>query len=284
MEILNGKALSAEIKNKIKLQVQEDFVSKNKPVPTLACMIVGENPASQIYVASKEKACATVGFNSVVVRLPENSSEEEVIEEINKLNNDEKISAILLQLPLPNGLDERKIISHISPEKDADGLTDVSLGRLFAKTYSVAPCTAMGIIDLIKSSGLDISGKRAVVIGRSLLVGKSVAVLLEEHNATVTVCHSRTQNLEEITKTADILVVAIGKPKYVTAEMVKAGAVVIDVGINRIDGKILGDVDYENVSPKCSYITPVPGGVGPMTIAELLSNTLTLHKLKTKGE
>ena len=282
MKLLDGKKLSNKIKLEIKEQVQREFLDAGKPVPTLACMIVGDNPASKIYVASKEKACAAVGFNSVVVRLPENSSESEVINEINKLNKDKNVSAILLQLPLPNGLDERKILSYIDPAKDADGLTDVSLGRLVAKRFDVAPCTAYGIIHLLKEYGIDMQGKKAVVVGRSLLVGKSVAILLEENNATVTVCHSRTVNLGAVTKHADILVVAMGKPKYVTADMVKRGAVVVDVGINRTENGIVGDVDFENVSKKCKYITPVPGGVGPMTIAELLNNTLILHKSQTK--
>ena len=280
MKILDGKSLSNKIKSEIKNTIDTQFVGKLKP--TLACMIVGDNPASKIYVASKEKACAAVGFGSIVVRLPENSTEQEVITEINKLNKDKKVSAILLQLPLPNGLDERKILSHISPDKDADGLTDVSLGRLVAKDFDVAPCTAYGIIHLLKEYGIDMQGKKAVVVGRSLLVGKSVAILLEENNATVTVCHSRTKDLAKETKKADILVVAIGKPKFVTADMVKNGAVVVDVGINRTDNGIVGDVDFENVSKKCKYISPVPGGVGPMTIAELLNNTLILHKLSHK--
>ena len=280
MERLDGKALSAKIKEQIKQKVEREYLEKGKKPPCLACVIVGENPASKIYVSSKEKACKAVGFKSIVVEMPENSSEQEVVKTIKRLNEDRGVSAILLQLPLPKGLDERKIINHISPEKDADGLTDVSLGRLFSATHIIAPCTAMGIMEILKEYNIQIEGTSAAVIGRSLLVGKSVANLLEQQNATVTLCHSRTKNLKEITQKADILVVAIGKPNYVTADMVKNGAVVIDVGINRLETGIVGDVDFEDVSEKCSYITPVPGGVGPMTIAMLLKNTLTLHENK----
>ena len=282
MVVLDGKALASKTKADIAAEVKAEYVDKGLDAPTLACVLVGDDPASQIYVGSKEKACAQIGFGSLVVRMPADSTQDEVIATIDGLNNDSSVSAILLQLPLPKGLDERTILSHISPDKDADGLTDISLGRLLAKNFVVAPCTAMGIIDILREYDIDMSGKRAVVVGRSLLVGKSVAVLLEENNATVTVCHSRTQNLAEVTRQADILVVAIGKPKYVTADMVKQGAAVIDVGINRVDGKIVGDVDFDGVKDKCSYITPVPGGVGPMTIAELMKNTLLLHKESKK--
>ena len=278
MEILNGKELSKDIKNSIKDIVKAEFLDKNMSVPTLACIIVGDNPASKVYVASKEKACKEVGFGSVVIALDGNSTEQQVIEQIEKLNNDDRISAILLQLPLPKGLDERKIINRIVPQKDADALTDVMLGRLFAGTHKIAPCTASGIIKMLDKAQIDICGKNAVVVGRSLLVGKSVANLLEQRNATVTICHSRTQNLAEKTRGADILIVAIGKPKFVTENMVKDGAVVVDVGINRTDTGLVGDVDFEKVGPKCKYISPVPGGVGPMTIAMLLANTLELHK------
>lgn len=277
MEILNGKIVAQDIKNQIKIEIESRLTHGKKP-PCLACIIVGDNPASQVYVSSKVKACNAVGMKSIVRALPENASESEVISVINQLNNDDEISAILLQLPLPKGLDERKILNYISPKKDADGLTDILLGKLFAGTNKIAPCTASGIIKILDAYNIDPCGKRAVVIGRSLLVGKSVAVLLEERNATVTVCHSKTKNLADITKEADILIVAIGKEKFVKADMIKLGATVIDVGINRTDNGIVGDVDYENVKENCSFITPVPGGVGPMTIAMLLSNTLELEK------
>ena len=278
MEILNGKLVAESIKEKIKHATQSEFVEKGKSVPVLACIIVGDNPASKVYVASKEKACLSVGFGSIVKVLKEDASESDVIDVIEELNKDESVSCILLQLTLPKGLDERKIISHISPEKDVDGLTEINLGRLFSKRTLVAPCTAIGIIHILEHYGICMEGKNAVVIGRSLLVGKSVASLLEEKNATVTICHSKTTNLEEITKNADILIAAIGKPKFVTADMVKDGAIVVDVGINRTDAGLVGDVDFESVASKVSFITPVPGGVGPMTIAELLSNTLLLHE------
>ena len=278
MEIINGKEVATLIKKMIAQKIEQNYIKAGKQVPTLACVLVGDDPASKVYVANKEKACAMVGINSVVKKLPANATQEQVAEVISSLNADKNISGILLQLPLPKHLDENALINLISPSKDVDGLTDLNLGRLFAGKHIVAPCTATGIIDLLDHYNLEIAGKRAVVIGRSLLVGKSVANLLEQRNATVTVCHSKTQNLAEITRQADILVVAIGKPNYVTADMVKDGAVVIDGGINRLATGLVGDVDFANVKDKTSYITPVPGGVGPMTIAELLQNTLTLHE------
>lgn len=278
MEIINGKEVATLIKKMIAQKIEQNYIKAGKQVPTLACVLVGDNPASKVYVANKEKACTMVGINSVVKKLPADATQEQVAEVISSLNEDKNISGILLQLPLPKHLDENALINLISPTKDVDGLTDLNLGRLFAGKHIVAPCTATGIIDLLDHYNLEIAGKRAVVIGRSLLVGKSVANLLEQRNATVTVCHSKTENLAEITHQADILVVAIGKPNYVTADMVKDGAVVIDVGINRLATGLVGDVDFANVKDKTSYITPVPGGVGPMTIAELLQNTLTLHE------
>jgi len=278
MEILDGKQVSLLIKTKIRDQIQKSYIDKGKQVPCLACVIVGEDPASQVYVASKEKACNFVGMNSIVKRLPANATNEEVEKVINQLNHDNTVSGILLQLPLPKGLDETRLLECISPEKDVDALTDINLGKLFAGKNIIAPCTATGIIDLLKEYSIDLQGKHVVVIGRSLLVGKSVSMLFEQHNATITLCHSKTKNLNDMCKQADVLVVAIGKPKFITADMVKEDAVVVDVGINRLETGIVGDVDYENVKGKCSYITPVPGGVGPMTIAELLRNTLILHE------
>lgn len=275
MEILDGKMLSALIKQRIKERIENEHLN---PPPTLACILVGDDPASQVYVANKEKACNAVGMKSIIIRLPATSTNEEVANTIKSLNEDKSVNGILLQLPLPKGLNEKMLINLISPNKDVDGLTELNLGRLFSKNTLVAPCTATGIIDILKHYNVDIDGKEVVVVGRSLLVGKSVANMLEQLNATVTICHSHTTNLAEHTKRADILVVAIGKPNFITKDMVKQGAVVIDVGINRLEGKLVGDVDFENVKDTCSKITPVPGGVGPMTIAELLNNTMTLYE------
>ena len=287
---IDGKMVAEKIKATIKTQIEE-LQKLGASVPTLACMIVGNNPASEKYVASKEKTCQELGMGSKVIRLDDNTPQESIIYTIEKLNRDENISGILLQLPLPYGYDERTIINTIDPKKDVDCLTDINLGKLMGKTQDIAPCTAQGIMTLLDEYNIDIEGKNVVVIGRSLLVGKSVANLLEQRNATVTICHSKTKNMADITSKADILVVAIGKPKFITPDYVKVGAVVIDVGINRVqvesvkDGqkvvknKTVGDVDYDNVAPHCSYITPVPGGVGPMTVAELMRNTYTLYTL-----
>ena len=278
MEILDGKQVSLLIKTAIRDKIQKEYLEQNKAVPCLACIIVGDDPASQVYVASKEKACGFVGMNSIVKRLPANSTNEDVENVIKELNENSSVSGILLQLPLPKGLDEVRLLECISPKKDVDALTDVNLGKLFAGKNIIAPCTATGIIDLLDEYSIDIQGKHVVVVGRSLLVGKSVSMLFEQRNATVTLCHSKTVDLRAMCKQADILVVAIGKPKFITEDMVKEGAVVVDVGINRLETGLVGDVDFENVKDKCSYITPVPGGVGPMTIAELLKNTITLHE------
>ena len=282
MEHLDGKAVSSKIKEDIKEKIHKEYLLQNKQVPNLACIIVGENPASKVYVKNKQKACDYVGFASIIIDLPENASFEEVYDTITTLNNDKNVSGILLQLPLPKSLTEyeHQLIEHILPSKDVDCLTTRNLGKLFSNHKTIAPCTATGILHILKHYDISIDGKNVVVVGRSLLVGKSVAILLEEENATVTICHSHTKNLKAITKNADILVVALGKPNYITEEYVKDGAVVIDVGINRVDDKLVGDVDFASVSPKCSYITPVPGGVGPMTIVELLNNTLILHELE----
>lgn len=284
MKIIDGKMIANEIKQSVKQEVETEFISKGKKVPCLACIIVEGNKASEVYVASKQKACAFCNMDSTVIRLSENCTEEELFSVIDELNADENVSGILLQLPLPNGLDSVRATNRILPQKDVDCLTYENLGALFSAKKRIAPCTATGIIKMLKHENIEISGKRAVVIGRSLLVGKSVANLLEQENATVTICHSRTQNIKEITSEADILVVAIGKPKYVTDDFVKDNAVVIDVGINRTDEGLVGDVDFENVKDKCSYISPVPGGVGPLTVACLMENTLLLHKEALKGE
>ena len=280
MEILDGKKVSNNLKDTIKEKIHKEYLLKGKNVPTLACIIVGENPASKVYVQNKKKACDYVGFNSLVIELDEHSCFEEVKDTIELLNQNKLVSGILLQLPLPDNLKpfEHDLIECISPSKDVDGLTTKNLGLLFNNHKIVAPCTATGIMHILQSYDIDLDGKNAVVIGRSLLVGKSVAMLLEEANATVTICHSHTKNLQSITSSADVLIVALGKPNFITKEYVKDGAVVVDVGINRIEGKLVGDVDFDNVKDKCSYITPVPGGVGPMTIAELINNTLILHE------
>lgn len=271
MMIMDGKQLAQEIKMDVKSKV-----GSLKKKPLLACIIVEGNSASEIYVASKQRACEECGIGSMLVRLPEDVTQQDLEKEIQKLNKNSDVTAILLQLPLPMHLDADRAINSISPDKDVDCLTYPNLGKLFAGRGEVAPCTATGIIKFLEKYNIEIEGKHAVVIGRSLLVGKSVASLLEKKNATVTICHSKTKNLSEITKQADILVVAIGKSKFVTSDYVKQGAVVIDVGINRVDSKITGDVDFENVKDKCLMISPVPGGVGPLTVACLMENTLLL--------
>lgn len=278
MEILDGKSFSNEIKAEVKAKVEKYFKEGS---PLLACIIVEGDKASETYVASKQKACEVCGLKSMVCRLTNDTSQEKLEEVIKNLNSDEKVDAILLQLPLPKHLDARLAINKISPDKDVDCLTNENLGAMLTGS-SFAPCTASGIIKLLERYNINLEGKNAVVIGRSLLVGKSVASLLEHKNATVTLCHSKTKNLKEITNSADILIVAIGKPLFITSGYVKEGAIVIDVGINRIDGKIKGDVDYENVKNKCAYITPVPGGVGPLTVACLMENTLHLALKKQK--
>ena len=282
MEIIDGKNLANQIKNEIKEEIYTNYTLKNKKAPTLACILVGDNPASKVYVANKEKACNAVGMNSLIIKLPETATNEDVISEVKRLNNDASISGILVQLPLPKGLDESRIINTISPNKDVDALTTASLGKLFAGNQIVAPCTSSGIIKMLDAYNVDIAGKNVVVIGRSLLAGKSVAELLLKRNATVTICHSKTENLASHTKNADILIVAVGKPKFITADMIKPNSTVIDVGINRLETGLVGDVDFDSAKNVCKYITPVPGGVGPMTIAMLLQNTLVLHKYMEK--
>lgn len=282
MKIIDGKAISNEIKAGVRDEVEKNYILKKKKVPCLACIIVEGDKASEVYVASKEKACAACGMTSRIIRLKNNVSEKKLFKTIDDLNNDAEVSGILLQLPLPKHLDAVRATNRIAPEKDVDCLTYHNLGALFSAQKVIAPCTATGIIKMLKHENIEISGKRAVVIGRSLLVGKSVANLLEQENATVTICHSRTKDLAKVCHEADILVVAIGKAKYVTKEYVKKGAVVIDVGINRLETGLVGDVDFENVKSKCSFISPVPGGVGPLTVACLMENTLTLHKLRHK--
>lgn len=281
-EIIDGKKVSAQMREQIKSETEELF-QKYGVRPGLAVIIVGDDPASKVYVNNKEKACAQVGYYSEVYRLPEATEMDELLALIDRLNNDEKINGILCQLPLPKHLDEEQVILKISPEKDVDAFHPMNTGKIMIGDYDFLPCTPAGVMKLIESTGTDITGKECVVVGRSNIVGKPQAMLLLQKNGTVTVCHSKTRNLKEVTSRADILVVAIGKADFIGADMVKEGAVVIDVGMNRkADGKLTGDVDFESVSKKASYITPVPGGVGPMTITMLLQNTLTAAKKQLK--
>ena len=273
-KIIDGKAISAEIREEIKAEVAE-FKEKSGFVPGLAVVIVGENPASVVYVRNKRLACEAAGMYSEVYELPEATTQAELMALVDKLNADEKIHGILVQLPLPKHLDESEVIKAIDPRKDVDAFHSYNVGKIMIGDYDFLPCTPAGVMALLEKSGIEVSGKECVVIGRSNIVGKPQAMLLLHANGTVTICHSRTKNLAEVTRRADILVVAIGKADFVTGDMVKEGAVVIDVGMNRrADGKLTGDVDFATVEPKASYITPVPGGVGPMTITMLLKNTL----------
>lgn len=276
-QLINGKEVSKATREKVKGMVAE-FVSSSNRQPCLAVIIVGEDPASQTYVRNKILGCAEVGMKSLSYELPETSTNEDVAKIIKDLAVDNNVDGILVQLPLPKHLDERYLLSLIPDSKDVDGFSPNNLGLLAMNAPRTVSCTPFGVMELIASTGVDISGKRAVVIGRSNTVGKPMAMLLLNANATVTVCHSKTQNLAEICREADILVAAIGRPRFVTADMVKPGAIVIDVGINRVDGKLVGDVDFESVEPIAGFITPVPGGVGPMTISMLLYNTLMAAK------
>lgn len=277
--LLDGKALSLKIKEELKEQCKE-LKNEYLLVPKLAIVLVGDNPASLVYVSSKEKACAEVGIQSVVVRLKETVTEECVISEVDKLAQDKTVNAVMVQLPLPKGINERNVLAHIPPEKDADGLTALSAGKMFDGEFSLLPCTPSGIIELLKRNNIELCGKHAVIVGRSNLVGKPLSVLLLRENCTVTVCHSKTQDLSKFTSAADILVVAIGKKNFVTGNMVKQGAVVIDVGINRTEQGLFGDVDFNAAKEVASYITPVPGGVGPMTVTMLLSNAILACKMQ----
>jgi len=275
--VINGKQIVADIRDKLKEEI--DVLAAEGFRPGLAVVLVGEDPASAVYVRNKAKACEQVGIYSEVHRLPAETSQTELLELVDKLNRDTKIHGILVQLPLPNHISEDAVIDAIAVEKDVDGFHPINVGNLSIGKPSLLPCTPAGVIEIIKRTGITISGKRAVVIGRSNIVGKPVSMLLLRENATVTVCHSRTENMKELCREADILVVAIGKPKFVTKEFVKPGAVVIDVGINRLeDGTLAGDVDFNDVVDTAGPITPVPGVVGPMTITMLLHNTLQAAK------
>ncbi|RMF05675.1 bifunctional methylenetetrahydrofolate dehydrogenase/methenyltetrahydrofolate cyclohydrolase FolD [Candidatus Woesearchaeota archaeon] len=281
-KIIDGKKVAEEIKENLKVEVSE-FREKNGFPPGLAVVQVGNNPASTAYVSFKQKACEQTGIYSVKHHLDESVSEEELLSLIGKLNSDSKIHGILVQLPLPEHIDEQKVISAIAPEKDVDGFHPVNVGRFVVGMEALLPCTPRGIIRLLESYGVETEGKHAVVVGRSNIVGKPAALMLLKKNATVSIAHRRTKNLAELTKSADILVVAVGRPGLVTGDMIKEGAVVIDVGINKVDGKLVGDVDFESASEKASLITPVPGGVGPMTIAMLLENTLQAARMLSEN-
>ena len=271
-QLLDGKNMSNELREKLALRVEN--LKARGVTPGLAVILVGEDPASQIYVKNKGLGCAQVGMHSVTIRLPETTTQQELETQIDQLNGDSSIHGILVQLPLPAGLDEAAALARIAPEKDVDGFHVVNAGKLFTGQKGVVACTPKGAMEMIRRTGIDLSGKEAVVVGRSNIVGKPMAMLLLQQNATVTMCHSRTQHLAEHTRRADVLVAAVGKPRFITADMVKPGAIVIDVGINRVDGKVVGDVDFDAVKEVASWITPVPGGVGRMTITMLLENTI----------
>lgn len=279
--IINGKEIAAKVKAEVRAEVEA--LKEKGANPGLAVVLVGNNPASRVYVSNKEKDCAEVGFQSYEYALPEETTEEELLALVAKLNADKNINGILVQLPLPKQICEQTILHAISPAKDVDAFHPENVGRIMIGDYSFLPCTPAGVIEMLDSTGIDINGKHCVVIGRSNIVGKPMAMLLLHRNGTVTICHSRTKDLAEQTRQADILIAAVGKAGFVTADMVKEGAVVIDVGMNRnAEGKLVGDVCYEEVEKKASAITPVPGGVGPMTRAILMRNTLTAAKLQNQ--
>ena len=278
-KLIDGKAVSASVRAQVAQEVQE---LKAKGLhPGLAVVIVGDDPASRTYVNNKKKACAETGIYSEEYALPATTTQEELLSLVRSLNEKPEIHGILVQSPLPNGLDEEAVIEEINPQKDVDAFHPQNVGRIMIGNFHFLPCTPAGVIELIRSQGIEIAGKRCVVIGRSNIVGKPMAMLLLHNHGTVTICHSKTRDLAEICREADILVAAVGRPKFVTENMVKPGAVVIDVGMDRDEnGKLCGDVDFANVEPKAGYITPVPGGVGPMTIVTLMRNTLKAAKLQ----
>ena len=278
-KIIDGKAVSAAVKERVRDDIARDGLDIG-----LAVVIVGDDPASRVYVNNKKKACEFCGIKSYEYALPQDTTEAELLELIDTLNGDAKVNGILVQLPLPKQLDEKTIIEHISPVKDVDAFHESNVGRIMIGNYAFLPCTPAGCMELIHSTGVDVSGKECVVIGRSNIVGKPMAMLLLHENGTVTVCHSRTKNLAEVCSRADILIAAVGRANFVTADMVKDGAVVIDVGINRLEnGKLCGDVKFDEVSEKAGYITPVPGGVGPKTIAMLMKNTVMAKRIQSES-
>ncbi len=282
-KLIDGKKIAAEVREDIRARAAE-FTEKTAIVPGLAVIIVGEDPASKVYVRNKKKACVEAGFHSEVIEMPADTKMPELLSKIEELKQDDAIHGILVQLPLPAGLDEQAVIAAIPPEKDVDAFHVVNTGRIMLGDYDFLPCTPAGVMKLLEHEGVDVCGKECVVVGRSNIVGKPQAMLLLHANGTVTVCHSKTKNLAEITRRADILVVAIGRADFITGDMIKPGSVVIDVGMNRrADGKLCGDVDFASAEPVASMITPVPGGVGPMTITMLLENTLTAAKRSARA-
>ncbi|MDD6711884.1 MULTISPECIES: bifunctional methylenetetrahydrofolate dehydrogenase/methenyltetrahydrofolate cyclohydrolase FolD [Sharpea] len=282
MKLINGKEISTKTKNMIKAEIEE-IRKTGKRVPKLAVILVGDNQASQVYVRNKEKACAYVGMESLRINRDANFSEEDLLKLIDELNHDESVDGILVQLPLPKTIDEEKVLKAIAPEKDVDGFHPANIAKLFLNEEGFIPCTPYGMMVMLEEIGYDLDGKEVVVVGRSNIVGKPVALLALHHNATVTIAHSHTKNLQEVTSRADVLIAAIGKAKFFTADYVKEGAVVLDVGMNRDEnGKLCGDVDFDDVKEKVSAITPVPGGVGPMTIAMLMKNTLLSYKRRVQ--
>ena len=276
--IIDGKAISEQLRDKLREEVAS--LSERGAKPCLAVIIVGEDPASKVYVRNKERACKQLGMDSILLRLPESTTQEELLGEVRRLNADRAVNGVLVQLPLPAHLDEQAVLREISPEKDVDGFHAVNAGRLMQGERCTVACTPAGCLDLIRSTGVKIEGAEAVVVGRSNIVGKPMAMLLLQNNATVTICHSRTRNLAEVTRRADILVAAVGRPRMITGDMIKPGAVVIDVGINRVDGKLVGDVDFESAQEVAGWITPVPDGVGPMTITGLMRNTIAATRMQ----
>ena len=284
MQIIDGKKVSAEVKERVRqqtLQLKNDY----NITPGLAVVIVGDDPASRVYVNNKKKACEVVGFKSEEYALPAKTTQEELLDLVKTLNTKEDINGILVQLPLPKHLDDKAVIEASDPKKDVDAFHAVNVGKIMLGEYDFLPCTPAGVMEMLHSYDIPVEGKECVVIGRSNIVGKPMGMLLLHENGTVTICHSRTKNLAEVCRRADILVAAVGIPKFVKADMVKEGAVVIDVGMDRDEnGKLCGDVDFENVKDKCSFITPVPGGVGPMTISTLMKNTLKACKLQNNIE
>ena len=277
MELLDGKKLSSKIKENLKKETAE-FVEKNGATPGLAVILVGDDPASHAYVSMKARACKEVGIYSVLHEMPSTVKEEDVLSTIRMINENPKIHGLLVQLPLPGHIDSTKILEAVSPKKDVDGFHPFNLGKLVAGLDTFAPCTPLGVMELLAEHGVEVKGKDCVVVGASNIVGKPMASLLLNAGATVDICHIFTKDLKEHTKKADMIFVGVGKPNLITADMVKEGVVVVDIGINKVGDKLVGDADFDSVAPKCSYITPVPGGVGPMTIAMLLSNTLKAAK------
>lgn len=278
-KLISGKEISLSVKERVAEEVKD--LKKNGIEPCLAVILVGDDPASKVYVNNKKKACEFCGIRSLEYLLPADASQEELNSLVEKLNSDESVNGILCQLPLPSHLDEKEVLNLIKPEKDVDAFHPENVGHIMIGDFNFLPCTPAGIMEMLKYENIGLDGKNCVIIGRSNIVGKPMAMLMLKENATVTVCHSHTKNLKELVARADVVVAAVGKAKFVTADMIKDGAVIIDVGINRCeDGKLYGDVDFEACKEKASYITPVPGGVGPMTIATLMQNTVTAAKIQ----